>query len=195
VDCFFECLYWPWCSTQICWEDSVLLWVWVERRSVGKLMGFFKERQQQELCHCEKCFFLKCFALGRFCIKMWLPLQMYFPFPVSRKIFLYSTLIFSTFWSMVPIKCHAVVPYQITNIYSLMPVTVIVLLCVNTAATLCYSLCLLGCSGDWAVDVVCDDARKLLACFTIGQSLIHYWYPALTGPAMFTFLCTIIKPY
>jgi len=35
---FFKCFYWPWCSTQICWEDSVLLCVWVERRSMGKLM-------------------------------------------------------------------------------------------------------------------------------------------------------------
>jgi len=61
-----------------------------------------------------------------------------------------------------------VVLYWNTNIYSLMPVTVIVLLCVNTAATVCYSLCLLGCSGDWAVDVVCDDARKHFAMF-------HHW--------------------
>jgi hypothetical protein len=85
---------------------------------------------------------------------------MYFPFPVSGKIFLYSILIFIIFWSVVPIKYHAVVPYWITSIYSLMPVTVMVLLCVNTAATVCYCWCLLGCSPDWAVAVVCDDARK-----------------------------------
>jgi len=87
---------------------------------------------------------------------------MYFPFPVSGKIFLYSILIFSAFWSMVHIKFHAVFPYQITKICRLMQVTVMVLLRVNTAASLCYSLFLLGCSADWAVDVVCDDARKPL---------------------------------
>jgi len=59
----------------------------------------------------------------------------------------------------LPIKFHAVVPYWNINIYSLMPVTVMVLLCVNTAATVCDSLCQLGCSPYWAVDVVCD-ARK-----------------------------------
>jgi hypothetical protein len=65
---------------------------------------------------------------------------MYFPFPVSGNIFLYSILIFSTFWSVVTLKCHAVFPYHITNIYSLMHVTMMVILCVNTAAT--------GWSGD-----------------------------------------------
>jgi hypothetical protein len=54
-------------------------------------------------------------------------LQMYFPFPVSGKIFLYSILIFSTFWTVVPIKCHAVVPYRHTSIYCLRPLTVMVL--------------------------------------------------------------------
>jgi hypothetical protein len=87
-------------------------------------------------------------------------LQKYFPFPVSGKIFLYSILIFSAFSSVVAIKCHAVVPYWVTNIYSLMPVTVMVLLCVNTAATVRDSLFLLGYSWDWAVEAVCDDARK-----------------------------------
>ena len=37
---FFECFYSPWCSIQICWEDSALLWVWVKRRSMGKLRSF-----------------------------------------------------------------------------------------------------------------------------------------------------------
>ena len=95
-------------------------------------------------------------------------MQMYFPFPTSGKIFLYTILMFITFWSMLPIKCHTVVLYWNTNIYSLMPVTVMVLSCVNTAATVCYSLCLLGCSQDWAVAVVCDDARKLFGMF-------HHW--------------------
>jgi hypothetical protein len=36
----------------------VLVWMWLERGSVGKLMNFFKERQQQELYHCENSFFL-----------------------------------------------------------------------------------------------------------------------------------------
>jgi len=98
---------------------------------------------------------------------------MYFPFPTSGKIFLYTILMFITFWSMLPIKCHTVVLYWITNIYSLMPVTVMVLLCVNTAATVCYSLCLLGCSWDWAVDVVCDDARKP---FWPVPPLARIWY-------------------
>ena len=104
---------------------------------------------------------------------MWLPLQMYFPFPVSRKIFLLGIFFLSTFWSMVPIKCHASVPHQITNIYSLMPVTVMVCLCVNTAATVCYSLWLLGCFGDWSVDVVCDDVRKTFWNVT---PLAGVWY-------------------
>jgi hypothetical protein len=98
--------------------------------------------------------------LGLFCIKIWLPLQMYFPFAVSGKIFLYSFLIFSTFWSIVPIKSYAIAPYRITNIYNLLPITVMVHLCVNAAATVCDSLCLLGYSTDWAVDVICDHARK-----------------------------------
>ena len=98
--------------------------------------------------------FVRLLHLGKFCIKIWLPLQMYFPFPVSGKIFLRSVLFFSTFWSVVPIKCHAVIPYWITNMYSLMPITVIVLLCVNTAETVCDSLCLLGCPPDWAVGVI-----------------------------------------
>jgi hypothetical protein len=38
--------------------------------------------------------------------------------------------------------------YWINNFVSLMPVTVMVLLCVNTAATACDSLCLLCCSPD-----------------------------------------------
>ena len=155
----------------------------------GKTSKFFKEMQQQELCHCENSFFFptsnflwkhrtvillfflimrnsivpnfcKSFALWKSCVKMWLPLQMYFQFPVSGKIFLYSILIFSAFSSMVAIKCHAVVPYWVTNIYSLMPLTVMVLLCLNTAATVCDSLCPLGCSADWAVVLVCDNARK-----------------------------------
>jgi hypothetical protein len=46
--------------------------------------------------------------------------------------------------------------------------TVMVLLCVNTVATVSDSLCLLGCSPDFAVDVVWDDVRK-----PFGQSLIH----------------------
>jgi len=104
--------------------------------------------------------FLSLLHLGRFCIEMWLRLQMHFPFPVSGKIFLYIILIFSTFESVVPIKCHAVVSYWNTNIYSLKPVTVMVILCVNPAANFCGSLCLLGCSPARAVDVVCDDARK-----------------------------------
>ena len=93
---------------------------------------------------------------------------MYFPFPTSGKIFLYTILMFITFWSMLPIKCHTVVLSWNTNIYSLMPVTVMVLSCVNTAATVCYSLCLLGCSRDRAFDVVCDDARKRFGMF-------HHW--------------------
>ena len=102
----------------------------------------------------------KSFAFGTVYIKMWLPLQMYFPFPVSGKIFLHSILNYGTFWSVVPIKCHAVVSYWNTNIYSLMPITVMVLLCVNTAGTVCDFLYLLGSSTYWAVDLVCDDARK-----------------------------------
>ena len=60
---------------------------------------------------------------------------MYFPFPVSGNIFLNSILIFSTFWSVVTLKCHTFFPFHITNIYSLMHVTMMVILCVNTAAT------------------------------------------------------------
>ena len=98
--------------------------------------------------------FVSLLHLGQFCIEMWWRLQMYFPFPVSGKIFLYIIVIFSTYWSVIPIKCHAVVPYWNTNIYSLMPITVMVILCVNTAATVCDSFCLLGCSPDWVVDVM-----------------------------------------
>jgi hypothetical protein len=105
-------------------------------------------------------FFLILLYLWHFVIKMWLLLQMYFQFPVSGKIFLYSVIIFSTFWSIAPINCHAVVPYQITNIYTLLPITVMVLLCVNTSATVCDYLCLLGCSQDWTAVVVCLDARR-----------------------------------
>ena len=55
--------------------------------------------------------FLQVFCnLGQFCIKMWLPLQIYFPLAVTGKIFLYSILFLGTFWSMVPTKWHAVVP-------------------------------------------------------------------------------------
>jgi hypothetical protein len=120
----------------------------------GKLYKFFKEMQLQELYPWENVcpptsnllwkrgteifhFFLimrnpsvpnfcKSFDLGQFYIIMWLLLQICFPFPVSGKVFLYSILIFSTIWSMAPIKCHAVVPYQITNIYSVMTITVMV---------------------------------------------------------------------
>ena len=105
-------------------------------------------------------FFLKSFPFGTDLHQKWLPLHMYFPFPVRGKIFLYSILIFSTFWSIVHIKYSAVAPYRITNICSLLPVTVMVLLCVNATATVCDSLCLLGSSTDWAVDVICDRARK-----------------------------------
>jgi len=105
-------------------------------------------------------FFLSLLYLGHFVIKMWLLLQMYFQFPVSGKLFLYSVIIFRIFWFIIPIKWLAVVPYQITNIYSLMPITVMVLLCVNTSATVCDCLCLLGCSPDWDNVVVCRDARK-----------------------------------
>ena len=66
------------------------------------------------------------------------------------------------------VQCIYLLPYRITNISSLLPITVMVLLFVNTAATMCYSLCLLGSSGDWAVNVVCDDGRKLFGIF-------HHW--------------------
>ena len=49
-----------------------------------------------------------------------------------------------------------------------MPVTVIIRLFVNAAAPVYYSLCLLGCSGDRDVDVVCDDARKRFG-------MLHHW--------------------
>jgi hypothetical protein len=160
---FFKCFYWPWFSTQVCWEDSVLLWVGVERRSVGKLTGFLRKGSSRNCIIVKIVFFsfllqilrenrtdiflffltmrissvpdfCKSFALGQFWIKLWLPLQVYFPFPICGKTFLYSILIFSTFWSVVTIKCHAVFLYRIT-IYSLMSVTVMILLCVNTVAT------------------------------------------------------------
>ena len=226
MDGFFNCFYWPWCSTHICWEDSVLLWVWVERRSMGKLNEFLKERQQQELYHCENIifffptsnflrnhgteifllflimciwrvsiFFFKSFSFGTVLHKKWLPLRMYFPFPVSGKIFLYSILIFRTFWSIVPIKCCAVAPYRISNIYSLFPVTVMVLLCVNDAATVCDSLCLLCCSTDWAVDVICDDARKpfwhVRPFARFSYMIDNQLFQDRQG---FFFLCTVINP-
>jgi hypothetical protein len=49
-----------------------------------------------------------------------------------------------------------------------MPLTVMILLCVNTAAFVYGSLCLLGSSSDRAVDVVCDYARKTFC-------MIHRW--------------------
>ena len=118
---------------------------------------------------------------------------MYFQFRVSGKIFLYSIIIFSTFSSIVPINCHEVVPYRITNIYSLMPITVMVLLCVNTSATVCDCLCLLGCSPDWAAVVVCRDARKtfwhvpplatfdtwLITNFCQNQLCFFFWYTVI----------------
>ena len=98
---------------------------------------------------------------------------MYFQFLVSGKIFPNNILIFITFRSIVPIKCHAVIPYWVTNIYSLMPVTLMVLLYLNTAATVCESLWLVGCSPDWSDDVVCDDARKP---FSHVPPLGRVWY-------------------
>ena len=56
--------------------------------------------------------FVSVLHLGHFCVKMWLRLQIYFPFAVSGKIFLYSILIFGTFWSTVPTKWHAVFSYH-----------------------------------------------------------------------------------
>jgi hypothetical protein len=147
---------------------------------------FVKERQQQELYHFHNIFFfisysnilwnhgteiclafvIMCYSMyliygsllhwGQFCIKIYFPLQMYFPFPLSGKILLYIILNFSTYASLVPINCQVVFPYWITNIYSLMPITVMVFLCVNPTATVCVSLCLLRCSPHWALNVVCD---------------------------------------
>jgi hypothetical protein len=127
----------------------------VGKEKRGKPYKRFKETQLQELYPCEKVppptsnllwkhgteifhlflimrnpsvpNFCKSFDMGQFYI-MWLLLQICFPFPVSGKIFLYSILIFSTIWFVVPIKCHAVLPYRITNIYSLVLITVIVFL-------------------------------------------------------------------
>jgi hypothetical protein len=79
-------------------------------------------------------------------VKLFLNHPVYFPFPVSGKILLYIILKFSTCLSFVPIKCQALFPYRITNIYILMPLPVVVVLCVNPTATVCYSLCLLVCS-------------------------------------------------
>ena len=164
------------------------------KEKCGKTYELFKERQQQELYHCEEMpppptsrilwkhateIFLyfqimhissvpnycKYFGFGTVLHINVIASADVFPIAVSGKIFLYIILIFSTFWSVVPIKCRAVVPYRITNMYGLMPITVMVLLCVNTAATVCDSSCLLGCSTDCAVDVVCDDAKKLLGMF------------------------------
>ena len=56
--------------------------------------------------------FVSLLHLWQFCVKIWLPLQMYFPLAVSGKIFLYSILFLGTFWSVVPTKWHAVVRYR-----------------------------------------------------------------------------------
>jgi len=118
---FFKCFYWPWFSTQIQWEDSVLLWLWVERRSVGKLTSFLRKGSSKYCIIVKidnvyfKCtyFFLSLLHLGHFGIKMWLPLQIYSQFPVSGKIFLYSILIFSRFSSII----HSVEQKSISLIF------------------------------------------------------------------------------
>jgi len=138
---FFNCFYWPWCSTQICWEDSVLLWVWVERRSVGKLTSFFLGKAAAIIVslwkvlfsfphetYCENrteyfLFFLilhtssvpnfcKSFAFGTILCKNVIALADVFPISCQWKEFLYSILFLDTLWSVIPTKCHAVVPYR-----------------------------------------------------------------------------------
>ena len=57
----FECFYSPWCSIQICWEDSVLLWVWVERRTMWKLRSFGRKGRSKNCMIVRIVFFFLCY--------------------------------------------------------------------------------------------------------------------------------------
>jgi hypothetical protein len=105
----------------------VLLWVWVEGRSMGKLTSFVKKDRNKNCIIVKNIFFFptsnflrkhgtevflspplimcmstvpnsfKSFAFGTVLYKNVIPLQMYFPFAVSGKIFLHSILNYGTF--------------------------------------------------------------------------------------------------